>query len=652
MIYAEMESESEPVVVTATRIAQHDYKIAGNVTVITQEQIEASNAQNIPDVLQEALGVHVYNFNTVKSSILDIRGFGDTASRNVLVLVNDHKINNVDMSGADLVQIPIEAVERIEIIRGGGTVLYGDNAVGGVVNIITKKGKGNLSGKWGTTYGSYDTQGTDVEASGEARNVSYYFYSKYLDQRGYRQNSDFLGKDFNTRLGYDFSEKIKADLNVGWHEDNQELPGSLTAAQLSSLGREVSVYESDMSYTTDRYIKLALDADPWPEDVYFGNFVVDLYYRNRDVYDEFNGFGAYHTKRVMDTKGISTKYIFNKPVFNKEINFVTGIDYYDTESDILGSGDNVDDLTISKEEMGIYGFLEFETMEHIFVNGGTRYHKADYAFSQRNVAVDQKQSPEEWVSMGGLKYEYAEGSNLHMNVQQTFRFLATDEWYSSANFPFFGIAPGLQLDLKQQTGIQYEMGVKHQFDKAAMLTVTPYMMDLKNEIFFDPVTGANSNYNKTRRFGVEGEGRVDLLHFWEISFLNKLEFFSNYTYQVPQFVNGDSDGKDIPFVPRHQAGAGIVTGFLKNYSFTLNGRYIGARFAINDTLNETSPAKPYYVLDGKVAYELDNFEIFAGIHNMTDALYSSFVAKSTFSSEKSYFPAPERNFLFGMNVKF
>ena len=97
------------------------------------------------------------------------------------------------------------------------------------------------------------------------------------------------------------------------------------------------------------------------------------------------------------------------------------IDYYDNENNILGSGSNVDDLTISKEELGVYGFLQYELADKVFVNGGTRYHQADYAFSQRNVAVDEKQSP--------------------------------DEWYSTANFPGFGLVPGLNLGLKQQTGI-------------------------------------------------------------------------------------------------------------------------------------------------------------------------------------------------------
>ena len=90
------------IVVTASRMAQYDYKVAGNITVIDRKAIEASNAQNIPDLLKQGLGIHVVDNSTNKTSVLDIRGFGDTASRNVLVLVNDRILNTVDISAPDL----------------------------------------------------------------------------------------------------------------------------------------------------------------------------------------------------------------------------------------------------------------------------------------------------------------------------------------------------------------------------------------------------------------------------------------------------------------------------------------------------------------------------------------------------------------------
>ena len=88
----------DKIVISASRIAQHDYKIASNVSVISQEEIESSNAQNVIEVIQRELGIHTYDNSTAKTSVIDIRGFGDTATRNILVLVNDRKINSIDIT--------------------------------------------------------------------------------------------------------------------------------------------------------------------------------------------------------------------------------------------------------------------------------------------------------------------------------------------------------------------------------------------------------------------------------------------------------------------------------------------------------------------------------------------------------------------------
>ncbi len=651
-VYAQGIQDLGEILVTTSRMAQYDYKVTGNVTVITKEEIQNSNAQNVPDILKEALGVNIYDNSTAKSSVIDIRGFGDTAARNVLVLVNDRKINNVDISSPELVQIPIDAIERIEIIRGAGSVLYGDNAVGGVVNIITKKGKGNLSGRLGLNYGSYGTSSEDVEVSGEKNDINYFVYGKYFDDHGYRDNSDMLAKDFNTRVGYNFFEKVDVDLNVGWHQDVQELPGGLTDSQLQTLGRRATANDMDIAYTKDRYVRAAFDVNPWPEDENFGHLVFDYYYRNRDVYDAFYSFGEFSTKRNIETNGITTKYMFNREVLDHDVNFVVGSDWYDTQNDILGSGSNVDDITISKEELGLFTYTETELLDKLYLNAGTRYHKANYAFSQRNVAVDQKQKPDEQVWMGGMKYEYAPKSNVFFDIQKTFRFLATDEWYSTANFPGFGITPGLNLDLQQQTGIQYEAGVKHNFNDSVELSVTPYYMKIRNEIFFDPVTFANSNYDRTRRYGVEFGSDYDLKKIFDIAQFDRIKLFANYDYQNPVFVGGASDHKDIPMAPRQQATHGLTVGFKEFYDVSLIGRYIGSRFAINDTLNATDPIKPYYVTDMKVSCKHPNWEIYAGVNNMFNKLYETYTAKSAFSNTKSHFPAPERNYVWGMNLKF
>ena len=115
-------------------------------TVITAEEIAHSPQQTLPEIIAQVPGVQLQSFfggvNGAKTSV-DIRGFGAFATANTLILVNGRRLNDIDMAGVDLSTIPRDSIERIEITRGNsGAVLYGDNAVGGVINIVLKNGVG------------------------------------------------------------------------------------------------------------------------------------------------------------------------------------------------------------------------------------------------------------------------------------------------------------------------------------------------------------------------------------------------------------------------------------------------------------------------------------------------------------------------------
>ncbi|MCA9400402.1 MAG: TonB-dependent receptor [Candidatus Omnitrophica bacterium] len=642
--FALLTSQLDTVVVTATRIEQDSYKLAGNVSVITKEDIEASGARSVADVLKEVEGVFVYDNGSAKTTTVDIRGFGDTSRRNVLLLVNNRRVNAVSISGADYTQVPIGSIERIEIIRGGGSVLYGDNAVGGVVNIITKKGEGEFGGRLGGFYDSFSSQGGDVEVSGEWEGFDYYLYSRYLDKRGFRDNSDELYRNFSSRLGYEVNEQLGVQLEVGKHDDRYHLPGGLDESELATLGRSGSADNANVASTDDEYYKLSFDATPFA-DGEFGYVVTDLHYRNRHTYDSFSGFD---TDRDIITRGINTRYIFDRTIFDHEVNFVTGIDYYTHENNIRGSKFNTDDLTISKDEFGVYGYLQYEILDNVFVNGGTRYHQAEYTFDDRGNSTKTELEPDEWVSMGGLKWEYANGSNIHFNAQQTFRFLSTDEWYSTFS--------GLNTNLKQQTGVQYEVGIKHNFADVLVASVTPYWMQTDDEIFYDPNSGffgSNSNYDKIRRIGVESTMRLDVLDLVNVEseLFSHLEFFTNYTYQRPEFYEGANDGMDVPMVPRHQTSHGIIATFMEYYNISLIGNYVGSRFIINDTLNQMPKAKPYYTLDSKVSFKNEFLEIYVGVNNIFDEEYAPYQIKKT-ATTRDVYPAPDTNYTYGVNYLF
>lgn len=654
------DGRESPIIVTATRIGNREYELTGDITVISAQEIEASGARTVAEVLQQVPGIHVYNLSTAKSSVADIRGFGDAAVSNVLVLVNDRRLNSVDLSGPDLIQIPVEAIERIEILRGAGSVLYGDNAVGGVINIITREGRGDPRWTFINQAGSYGRYKGSGQLSARLGELGVYGYASYDDDKGYRDGSDVLSRDFNTRVTYDLGDRVGLDVEVGGHEDDTELPGGLDENELARLGRRGAADDNE-SETRDVFVRLGVDLALGNEEGDGGHLVTDVTYKDRDVFDSF--FGTFNSNRTIRQWGSLTKYVYNSELFERDVDFVIGLDMYNTSNDILGSGTNTDDITITKDEIGVYSFLEVQAFKGLYVNAGGRYQKADYEFENRPAQTLTERGVDETTALIGAKYLFAPGTNIFASVQKTFRFLATDEWYSSFS--------GLNTNLDQQKGMQYEFGIRAALGKYVSGSVVPYRIDIEDEIYYDPSTFSNGNYDKTRREGVETSLTIDALRVLRDAArgaggdepdaaaagpVEKLEIGLGHTYQKPTFIGGVNDKNIIPLVPDHQFTHHVTLKAREHFFFSYQGRVAGERVIGNDIDNSKTRADAYYTADARFAYTLGAWELFVEINNLFDELYNTYeIEKSAFGSPnvtRDAYPAPERNMNIGVKVKF
>ena len=272
-----MSLSSEPIVITPDRTSVEEELAPSNVTVISQEEIQDSGAKTVGELLDSSLGVEIHNMGSnSKTDTADIRGFGDTALSNVLVLVDGRKINTIDTSGPDLTQIPVETIGRIEVIRGAASVLYGDNAVGGVINIITKKGEGRLTGSVEYDGGSYGASSENINVGGSQKGLSYQMNQKYSNNDGYRDNSYLLDKDYDGKFSYSLTDALTINSGIVWHQDNYGLPGALSAAEMATLGRRGSTFPDDTDYASslDKTFSLGVD-----DKTMAGDLSLDASYR-------------------------------------------------------------------------------------------------------------------------------------------------------------------------------------------------------------------------------------------------------------------------------------------------------------------------------------------------------------------------------------
>src|SRR5450759_954176 len=160
----------DAVVVTATRFPEKQLEHPVGVTVITREQIANSAAATLPDLLSRYAGINTRNNSGSPDVSIDMRGFGMSGDQNTLVLLDGQRLNDIELTTVRWSAIPLEAIERVEIQRGGGAVMYGGGATGGTINIITRSPiAGEKSATVSTSYGSYNTNELRGTVSGPAQ---------------------------------------------------------------------------------------------------------------------------------------------------------------------------------------------------------------------------------------------------------------------------------------------------------------------------------------------------------------------------------------------------------------------------------------------------------------------------------------------------
>ncbi|MGD8757351.1 MAG: TonB-dependent receptor, partial [Deltaproteobacteria bacterium] len=200
-------------------------------------------------------------------------------------------------------------------------------------------------------------------------------------------------------------------------------------------------------------------------------------------------------------------------------------------------------------------------------------------------------------------------------------------------------------DIKPQTGRHYEFGVRHYFTPQIQGNVTLFRAEIEDEIFFDATTFTNTNHPETLRHGVEIGAKVDLF--------TQLTLYGNYTYTKATFEKDPFDENDVPAVPRHKGNLGFrIYDLLEGLVVSLDYNYVGSSYAISDQANASEKLDRYYTIDARLSYGWKGVKAFAGVNNLTDQEYTEYAAIGGFPTTLKLFPAPERNWVGGLEFTF
>jgi iron complex outermembrane receptor protein len=652
----------DKIVVTPYRYAESLNKSVSNTTVINQADIKNSNAQNVVDMLRLTPGVVVKDYfgNGTQASV-DIAGFGEQAALNVLVLVDGRRVNDIDLSGVDWSQIPLEQVERIEIMRGGsGGVLYGDNASSGVINIITKRGMGEPKVNLGVEYGSYDMNKQKLSLGGGVDDKFSYWLSGERDStHGYRNNSFTKANNFASKFDYKFSNLLSAHFNSGFNASTYGLPGGLYQSDIDQYSRRYAKYGDDHANKKDYYFLTGTKIEA--SDL--GAFDIDFSFRHKNndsyfltSYSSSPTYGGVQNDAIK-TFGITPKYTMGNSILGHDNKFIAGVDYYRTDyaSDSYALSDNslVNSTDIRKNSFGSYIQDEFSIFKQLVLVGGYRYELARYVFGYHDNSgfspdQDTKLRSNQWAFNTGLAYTYQEDSSIFLNVGRSYRFPEIDEF----NYYDDNGARQLNTDLKPQSAITYQTGLRHKFSEGFRGNISLFRMHVKDYLYFDATNalgpwgwnGQNENYDKSIHQGIELS--LDAR-------LNKLvAIFGNYTFTNSYFDGGAYDKNKIPLVPQHKGSVGLKFRLPRNITLNVMSTYVGRQYALNDQANSYSRLNGYAVVDTNLSWRCKDLTVVFCINNLLDKQYSEYAGVRVSDGARFYYPSPERNFGFKADYAF
>lgn len=638
------------IVVTASRNSRQACQMPANVTVMTAADIEKAGYGNIVEALRDAGGISLRSSSGNESqSEIQMRGFGENSQGRLLVLLDGQKLNRPDMAGINWLQIPLGNIDRVEILRGSDSVSYGDHAVGGVINIVTKKGTREPEAYVHVDGGSY---GENTERAGYSASNGKLSYAVNIERQetdGYRDRSAFSSFGGGGSLSYDFSEVWNACIAFSYNNADYELPGWLTAEQVDADPRQ---YGNPDDSAENNYYSANFNTTYQFGSI--GRASLGLVFGRTDIRSDMASWFSY-ADWVIDTVGVMPNFTLNSTVFGHDDKLLLGVDYY---IDSLGvtrfsevervNGTSTAD--VDKQTLGAFLHNELKISEALTLGLGGRVERADVSgrmSASGSELYDDSTTHNASAVNVSLIYRFAGVSKCFAKAGTVYRYPFVDEqvFYSGFGTDHFN------TNLQAEAGTDFQVGAEVGVSRTMRAGVTMFLMNMRDEIAYNPATSDNENMDRTRHSGVEA--RLS----WKV--MPSLEADANYTYTEAVFTGGPNEGKDIPLVPRQAGSVGATLMLPLDLALRAAVRYNGEVYLGGDYANEMDKLPAYAVMDVSLRCtpgKVEGLDLFVAVNNILDEQYSSLgyvgYPPPEYARTQVYYPSPGRTFKAGLSYRF
>ena len=590
-----------------------------SVKVIDRQQIEATAASSLLDVLRSQAGVQIRDtIGDGSRATFSLRGFGENAVNNTLILVDGRRLNQPSQAGADLNSVPLGNIERIEIIRGAGTVLYGDQAVGGVINIVTRTPSSN-EGYLEASRGSHDLEafrghiyqqlggGFSTYLSGESRTAD-----NYRDHNNASYSNAFARLRYDHGNGHALYEYQTVD-------DELLYPNALSRAQRRTDRKQSdSTAWNDSKTQVHRFTLEQQLNDTW---------TTNLDYSHSDQ-DSVGSFAA-PDRFTQDarTESISPRLSARYDNTLGVGEWLLGHDHISSDAQSSWGTD------FQQTQRDWYSQLSQGLGRDVTVTVGYRSSEAD----DNNKAIRKHHKDREDSTSIGLSWQANLETRLFVKREDVLR------WANVDDNAF--VLPGVEF-LKPQTGVSWESGIEWQ-DGVQRYQATLYRLDLQDELLYDALIanpnswngrGANINLDKTRRDGLLLEAERQLSE--------RLSIGGQYSFTDAEFRAGSFQGNKVPWVARNTASTHLSYLIVPGLRGYLEAVHTGSRYYSGDDANNQHKAGGYTLLNAALSYDYQQFSSKLRLNNLTGKRYDAF------ASATSSYPAAEEQVRLSIGYRF
>ncbi|MES2026530.1 MAG: TonB-dependent receptor [Pseudomonadota bacterium] len=595
---AQVESGQQlaPVTVSASRFQSTEAPIGA--TVITAEQIREAGIGNVNQAIRKIGGVYGrQDLNGASDFVLDLRGFGGASENNMVVMVDGIRISENEQASTLMSSIPIESVERIEIVRGGSSVLYGQGATGGTIQIITKRGVKGTHGSLFAEVGNRNSKEVRASLSKGWDGFSINANVGALQTDNYRDRNALKQENFSGGMQW-ASDQGRIGMRIDASHQKFDLPGGITWEQFLQNPRQAKDLSNFGSIDSTLYTLFG--------ERRFGNWelAADLSYRERQgdyfsptyqsIYDGRSSQFSPRARHILKTGNIANEFVIGLDIGKSGRNTI------DTFSGSAQASQDSQALYVRDE-------IRFGKSR---IAAGVRHEIFNQSSRGANI-YDRKISLNAWDLQGS--YELSAVASLFAKVGRSYRIANVDD--------NSGTSTGLPLN--PQTSNDLEVGATLG-NEGRKLTAKLFQHKLKNEIYYDLLSppcfgtfcGANINLDPTKHEGIEIEANARLTQEFTVSGILR--------HVKAKFTEGPYAGKEMTLIPKNTATLRLNWLPGNGQSANVGVQWIDSQRYAGDSNNACSTKIPSFAtLDARYSIRVGTWEFAVTGTNLADKNYFS-----------------------------